>query len=263
MALSTIIPRSEDRPLLRVGGAMTVFGALTAALGNVLHPRSTTYYDDPAAWLDHNAHSSIWFGSHVLILLGTIALVAAMVTLSRSLAGTRGDGIGQLALVNAVIGTIVMIVLLVIDGLVVAELNDVWAAHSEHSADAVLSGTILYYTIFNLLYVSMITLFGLAPILYGASMLLSGTFSRWFGWVGVVVGSAVVGGALLSMVDIGRKVLDAKVWPITSTLVVVWFMTIGIQLWRRASASPSVDVGANGTYPGARPTDGVPVLTGS
>lgn len=260
MATSTAMIRSEDRPLLRVGGAMTVVGALTAALGNVLHPRSTTYYDDPAAWLDHNAHSSVWFGSHVLILLGTIALVAAMVTLTRYLGGTRGDGIGQLALVNAIIGTIVMVVLLVIDGLVVAELKDVWVAHAEHSPDAVLSGTILYYTVFNLLYVSMITLFGLAPVLYGVSMLLSGTFSRWFGWFGVVVGSTVVGGALLSMVDINRKVLDAQVWPITSTLVVTWFMAIGIQLWRRAGSSPVVgDLGANGTH---RP-DAVPVLTAS
>jgi hypothetical protein len=58
MATSTAIPRSEDRPLLRVGGAMTVFGGLTAALGNVLHPRSTTYYDDPAAWLGSTPSSA-------------------------------------------------------------------------------------------------------------------------------------------------------------------------------------------------------------
>jgi hypothetical protein len=265
MATSTAIPRSEDRPLLRVGGAMTVFGGLTAALGNVLHPRSTTYYDDPAAWLDHNTESSVWFGSHVLILLGTIALVAAMVTLTRYLAGTRGDGIGQLALVNAVIGTIVMLVLLVIDGLVVAELQDVWVAHSEHSPDAVVSGTILYYTVFNLLYVSMMTLFGLAPIFFGVAMLLSRTYSRRFSWVGIVVGSSVFVGALLSMVDVNRKVLDAQVWPVTSTIIVFWFMAIGIKMLRRATASPvspgPATSGQVGTQADALPRDLVTPMT--
>ena len=259
MATSTAVtppPRSEDRALLRVGGAMSVVAASTAALGNVLHPRSTTYYDDPTAWLDHNTDSSVWFGSHVLILLGTILLVGTMVTLSRSLAGTRGHGIGQLALANALIGTIVMLVLLVIDGLVVSELSDVWGAHSTHSEDAVLTGTILYYTVFNLLYVSMLTLFGLAPIFYGVATLLSGTFSRWFGRAAIVVGTTVVGGALLSMVDIGRKALDAKVWPITSTLVVVWFLAAGVQLWRRAGSRP--EVGSD-----VRPHDRGPALTGS
>jgi hypothetical protein len=213
---------------------MTVIATVLASLGNVLHPRSTSYYDDPVAWLDHNTDSSIWFTSHVLILLGSIALVGAMVTLARVLAGTRGHGIGHLALANALIGTTVMLVLLVIDGLVVNELSDVWIAHSSHSADAVLSGTILYYTIFNLLYVSMMTLFGLAPVFYGVAMLLSGTFARWFSGVGIVVGSTVVVSAILSMLDVNRKVFDAQVWPVTSTLVVLWFLAIGIQFWRRA-----------------------------
>ena len=233
---TTEAPPPADRALLRTGGAMAVLATGLAFLGNVLHPRSTGYYDDPVAWLDHNTDNSVWFTSHVLILVGTTLLVGAFVALTRSLAGTRGYGIGQLGLVNALIGTIVMLVLLVIDGLVVSELSDIWVAHGTHSDDAVLSGTILYYTIFNLLYVSMMTLFGLAPIFYGAAMLLSRTFARWFGWAGIVVGTAAVSGALLSMVDINRKALDATVWPVTSSLVVFWFFGTGLQLWRRAAA---------------------------
>ena len=225
-----------DRTLLKTGGAMAVLATGLAFLGNVLHPRSTGYYDDPVAWLDHNTDSSIWFASHVLILVGSILLVGAFVALTRSLAGTRGYGLGHLALANALIGTIVMLVLLVIDGLVVSELSDVWVAHGAHSDDAVLSGTILYYTIFNLLYVSMMTLFGLAPIFYGAAMLVSRTFPRWFGRAGIALGSAAVAGALLSMVDVNRKALDATVWPVTSSLVVFWFLGTGILLWRRAAA---------------------------
>lgn len=234
---ATTDPRPPgDRALLRTGGAMAVLATGLAFLGNVLHPRSTGYYDDPVAWLDHNTDSSIWFASHVLILVGSILLVGAFVALTRSLAGTRGDGLGHLALANALIGTIVMLVLLVIDGLVVSELSDVWVAHGAHSDDAVLSGTILYYTIFNLLYLSMMTLFGLAPIFYGAAMLVSRTFARWFGWAGIALGSAAVTGALLSMLDVNRKALDATVWPVTSSLVVFWFLGTGIQLWRRATA---------------------------
>jgi hypothetical protein len=47
------------------------------------------------------------------------------------------------------------------------------------------------------------------------------------------LGSAVVVSALLSMVDIQRKVLDATVWPVTSSTFVIWFLVIGVLLWRR------------------------------
>jgi len=216
---------------------MAVVATVIAFVGNVMHPRSTSYYDDPVAWLDHNTHSSIWFASHVLILLGSIVLIGAFVALTRSLVGSRGYGISHLALANALIGTTLMLVLLVIDGLVVPELSDVWVAHSSHTEEAVLSGTILYYTIFNLLYVSMLTLFGLAPIFYGIATLLSGTFARWFSWAGIAFGSSVVVSALLSMLDVNRKALDATVWPVTSSLVVFWFLGTGILLWRRATTS--------------------------
>jgi hypothetical protein len=96
----------------------------------------------------------------------------------------------------------------------------------------------------------MLTMFGLAPILYGVAMLVSGTFRRWFSWMGIIVGSTVVGGALLSMVDINRKVLDARVWAVTSSLVVIWFFAIGIRLWRQAGAV-------------AAETDRAPALVGS
>jgi hypothetical protein len=228
--------QARDPTLLKVGGVMTVLGTVMAALGNVMHPRSTGYYDDPVAWLDHNTESSIWFGSHVLILLGTIVLIGPMVVLARSLAGTRGHGLGYIALANAIVGMTVMTVLLAIDGLVVAELSDVWVAHASHSADSVLTATILYYTIFNLLYVSMITFFGLAPIFYGFALLVSRTFPRWFNWIGIAVGTSVVINAVLSMVDVNREFLDAKVWAVTSTLVVFWFFAIGIMLWRSVSS---------------------------
>lgn len=239
MAMQTIdAPRVRahvgDDVLYRVGGAMAVVGSVVAFVGNVLHPRSTDYYDDPVAWLDHNTESSVWFGSHVLILVGSIVLVGGFVALARALAGTRGEGVGQLALANALIGTTLIVITLVIDGLVVPELSDVWHAHETPTQEAALTGTILYYTIFNLLYVFMITLFGLAPIFYGVAMLLSGSFARWFGWLGILFGSTVVVSALLSMVDVSRKVLDATVWPVTATLVVAWFLAIGVQLWRRA-----------------------------
>jgi hypothetical protein len=242
MAMQTIDvlrPRAHvgDDVLYKVGGAMAVVGSVIAFVGNVLHPRSTGYYDNPVAWLDHNTESGVWFGSHVLILVGSIVLVGGFVALARALSGTRGEGIAQLGLANALIGTTLIVVCLVIDGLVVPELSDVWHAHATPTPDATLTATILYYTIFNLLYVFMITLFGLTPIFFGAAILLSGAFTRLFGWMGIVFGSAVVVSALLSMVDISRKVLDASVWPVTATLVVAWFLTTGVHLWRKAEVA--------------------------
>jgi hypothetical protein len=227
---------SSDRWLLKVGGGMAVGGGVLEFLGNVLHPRSTGYYDDPVAWLDHNVDSDIWFPSHMLILLGSMIVIGGFVALSRSLAGTDGQGVANLALASALVGSTLLVVTLVIDGLVVPELEGVWTADSASSADAVLSGTILYYTIFNFLYAFMITLFGLAPILYGVAMLLGKVYARWMGWVGIAAGSAVIVSALLSMVDVQRKTLDASIWPVTSSTIVAWFVVLGVLMWRRASA---------------------------
>lgn len=227
--------RLGDAPLLMVGGAMAVVGGLTSLVGNVLHPRSTDYYDDPVAWLDHNTDSDIWFPSHLLILVGSIIFVGGFVALSRSLVGTRGHGIGNLGLANALIGTALIVVCLVIDGPVVHELADVWSAEGDPSPDSVLTGTILYYTIFNFLYAFQMTLFGLAPIFYGIATLLTGRYARWFSWIGIVAGATVFVSAVLSMVDVNRKTLDASVWPVTATVVVLWFATIGGLLWRRGA----------------------------
>jgi hypothetical protein len=226
-----------DRPLFRVGGAMAIGGALSAFVGNALHPRSTGYYGDPVAWLDHNTQSDIWFPSHLLILLGQVALVGGFVALSRSLAGTPGHGLATLGLANAQIGTALILVTLAIDGLVVAQLDGIWPVQGEPSGDAVLAGSILYHTVFSLLYVFQITLFGLAPVFYGTGMLLSGTYPRWFGYAGVLIGSVIVATALLSMFGVATEFLDAVVWTITASLWVAWFLISGMLLWRRPSVS--------------------------
>jgi hypothetical protein len=223
-----------DRPLFRAGGAMAIGGAVVAFVGNALHPRSTVYYGDPVAWLDHNTVSDVWFPAHLLILLGQIALVGGFVALSRSLAGTRGHGIATLALANAQIGTALILVTLAIDGLAVPQLDGIWPVGEAPSAEAVLAGSIMYHTIFGLLYVFMITLFGLAPVFYGIAMLLGGGYPRWFGYAAVLIGSAVIGTALLSMFGVATEFLDAVVWTVTASLVVIWFLIGGVMLWRRA-----------------------------
>lgn len=228
----------DDRPLFRLGGAMAVGGAVVAFVGNALHPRSTEYYGDPVAWLNHQTQMSIWFLSHVLILLGMIALVGGFVALSRSLAGTRGYGIGQLALANAVIGSALIIVTLVIDGLVVAQLAHLWKVTEAPSPDDSLTVSILYYTIFNLLYAFMITLFGLAPIFYGIAMLLSKLYASWFSYAGVLIGSSTVITGMLSMCGIASEFLDAVVWSVEASLFVIWFLIIGVLLWRRGADVP-------------------------
>jgi hypothetical protein len=235
-APANIVVDSDDRPLFRLGGAMAVGGALTAFVGNALHPRSTEYYGDPVAWLNHNTpDGTIWLPAHVLILAGQIVLIGGFVALSRSLAGTRGYGIGNLALANALIGTALILVTLAIDGLTVAQLSDVWEATGTPSQDAVLAGSILYHTIFSTFYVFQILLFGLTPIFYSIAMRLSERYASWLTWPGVLIGSSVVVTAFLSMFGVASEFLDAIVWSVQASLFVLWLALIGTQLWRRAS----------------------------
>ncbi|HZD71597.1 MAG TPA: hypothetical protein VFA45_22620 [Actinomycetes bacterium] len=225
---------TDDRPLYRLGGAMAIGGALLEFVGNALHPRSVSYYGDPVAWLNNATRSSQWFPSHVLILLGSILLIGGLVALSRSLTGTRGHGIGQVALANALIGSSLILVTLAIDGLTVAELDQAWRVGPAPSPEALLAGSILYHTIFSLLYVFELTLFGLAPILYGVAILLSKAYATWLGWVGMLIGSSVVLTALLSMIGVATEFIDAVVWSVVASLFVLWVLVMGVLLWRKS-----------------------------
>lgn len=225
---------TDGQLVFRVGGAMAVGGAAMAFIGNALHPRSTDYYGDPVAWMNHNTVSDIWFPSHLLILLGEIALIGGYVALNRSLAGTRGHGFGQLAFANALVGTALIIVTLAIDGFMVPQLQDLWQVTTSPSPDAALAAGIVYHTIFSLLYVFQITLFGLVPIFYGLGMLFSRTYPTWLGWAAVVLGSSAVVTALLSMSGVATEFLDAVVWTFVAALVVLWFLASGVILWRRS-----------------------------
>lgn len=229
---------SDDRPLYRLGGAMAIGGALLEFVGNALHPRSADYYGDPAAWLDNATQSSVWFPSHVLILLGAILLIGGLVALSRSLTGGRGYGLGQLALANALIGSTLIIVTAAIDGLAVAKLDEVWNAGSAPSPDARLVASILYHTVFSLLYAFEITLFGLAPIFYRVAILLGGTYAAWLGWAGILIGASVVLSAVLAMFGVATEFLDAYVWTVVASLFVLWVLLMGVSLWRKAQRLP-------------------------
>jgi hypothetical protein len=224
-----------DRTLLRVGGAMAVVGVIMGLTGNVLHPRSTGYYGDPVAWLNHNTDIDIWFPSHALLLLSSIVLVGGFVAFTRSLAGTGGYGLASVALAFAVMGSAVYGVTVAIDGLTVPQLADAWTVSDSPSPDAVLAGSIMYHTIFSLLYVSMIPLFGLAPVFYGLAFLRGGVFSGHVGRAGVLFGSSVVVAGLLSMFGIATEFIDAVIWPVVASLVNFWNLLLGVLLWRRTS----------------------------
>ncbi len=194
---------TDDRLLSTLGGAMAIGGALMEFVGNALHPRSTDYYGNPAAWLDNATQSAVWFPSHALILLGAILLIGGFVGLSRSLVGRPGHGVGQLGLANALVGLTLIIVTAAIDGLAVAKLDEVWN-------------------------------FGLAPIFFGVAILLGKTYAAWLGWAGILIGSSVVLNALLAMFGVATEFLDAYVWTVVASLFVIWVFAIGLLLWRRA-----------------------------
>lgn len=223
-----------DRTVLRVGGAMAVVGVIMGLTGNVMHPRSTGYYGDPVAWLNHNTDIDVWFPSHVLLLLSSIVLVGGFVAFTRSVAGTGGYGLANVALAFAVMGSAVYGVTVAIDGLTVPQLADAWTVSDSPSPDAVLAGSIMYHTIFSLLYVSMIPLFGLAPVFYGVAFQRAGVFSSHVGRAGVLFGSSVIVAGLLSMFGVATEFIDAVVWPVVASLVNFWNLVLGVLLWRRA-----------------------------
>ncbi len=74
-------------------------------------------------------------------------------------------------------------------------------------------------------------------ILYGLAILTDDVYPRWLGWVAVIggVASVLVGlnQAYRGLSDLTTNIL----YPIVSTVLILWFLVMGVVLWRRAGAA--------------------------
>jgi hypothetical protein len=131
-------------------------------------------------------------------MLAILLWLVAFVALARSFGASGEDSatsslIGWLAVASLTVGAAVSFLHFSIDGYVLTELADRWAAAPPaEREEAVQMGEIVQTLLRQPLFVDeLLFLFGLPFALTGLGIALVREYSAWFGWVGCVVGAAM------------------------------------------------------------------------
>ena len=175
-------------------------------------------------------------GTHVVIYAGILLLVGCLLALHRSITGEPGAALARLGFTAAMMGASIMSVSVVFEASFATKvLVDSWATAADKAipfavAEAVLllSGSIFFwgFAIYG----------GVAPILYGLAIALTGLYPKWLGWVAVIGG---VGGVLIQIVQFSQGVsqVTSGVYVASFLVVNLWLVVMGVLMWRKAGAA--------------------------
>jgi hypothetical protein len=225
----------EERSVAKVGAGAAMVGAVVGVVFNLLHPRPE-HIDSTISELEMVRDSGIWVFDHYMLGLSLALGLLGAIAISRSYAEESARSWGRYALVAQIIGTAIGFVTISIDGAIMGEVVDEWAAAGggtntpEFVTAAAVSNVALG------LFTALIgSLFGLAATLFGLAGLNSNTYPRWLGALALVGG--VLGFTAGSVQYLGGiSTLSATVLFLPASLAfTIWLFVSGWYLWSRTS----------------------------
>ena len=115
------------------------------------------------------------------------------------------------------------------------ELADAWAAAADNEVPLAVAEAALLVS-FDIGSWGNLVFYGVAPILYGLAIALTGLYPKWLGWVAVIGG---VGGVLIQIVQFSQGVsqVTASVYVAFFLVVTLWLLVMGVLMWRKAGAA--------------------------
>ncbi len=227
-----------DRSTLRIGSAGAIVGGVLALVTNLLHPRLTEFGDDYVpAELRSVADSDAWISIHLGLLVAVLLIAAGLYVASRTLTDQGVDGLRRLAVGSLLVGTAAAVLTVLVDGYATKAVADAWAAAQ---SDATLAAGTAVAEIAWALFMGMILVFlGTTPVLLGWAVARSRVYPAAFGWPVVVLGLLSVAASVMGVLD-GPSATFIVLFTISSGLLTIWVIGIGIVLWRRvADAVPA------------------------
>ena len=228
----------QERTLLQIGAVSLIVGFVLTIVHVALIVVDAPLSDpgDTEAFLQSIVDSSIWAGIHVLVLVPFLLGVGGLLALYRSITGEPGAALAQLGFAAALMGgAISSVSVAILGGSAMKELADAWAAAADKEVPfAVAEATILVS--FDIGSWGNLIFYGVAPILYGLAIALTGLYPKWLGWVAVVGG---VGGVLIQMVQFSQGVsqVTSTVYVASFLVVTLWLVVMGVLMWRKAGTA--------------------------
>jgi hypothetical protein len=224
----------DDRTLFRLGSWAAIIGGVVAIVTNILHPRPENFDDPIAEQLRLLAESDSWVAIHLGLLAGFLLIVFGLFALARSMKGGPGEGIARVALGSLLISTPVAVFGLMLETYTMPAISD---AGGGAAATAVGH---LGWAAF--MYVATLAL-GVTPVLFGLAITRDGGYPAWLGWVAFLFGLVSIGAGVTGLLD-GDSSGFQLVFAISSGILTLWVIAVGVLLGRRAAGPVTVPEGA-------------------
>lgn len=220
--------------LFRIGGAAAIFGSLFAAVGNILHP--VTPRHDPEGVARVIAQSEQWTLIHLIIIFGTILMLAGMIAIRHSIEGGLPEALARLGVYAGTIGVTVGVITVILDGVAAKQLADQWAIAPESEKQIALAMVSVNETMnFALAGLFNMSFAGVPFILLGLAVALSHIFPRWLGWTATFAGVGSIGAALIQAFTGEPTMASLILTLIGPTVISLWLLVMGILLVRNTS----------------------------
>jgi hypothetical protein len=229
--------REERRWLVAVGAAGAIAGALLAGVGNLLHP--VTPRDGDVGVAQVIAQSDAWTSIHLVIIAGVLAMLAGLIGLRHALPTTGFVGaMTRFGVAAAVIGTVIGMATLILDGVAAKQLADTWAAAPPDEQRVALRIVAANETMnFALAGMFNATFAGFPFIAFGLAVARSHVFPRWLGWVAIVAGLGSVLAGLVQALTGSPTVASLVLTIIGPTVIALWMLVVGVLMGRQSARS--------------------------
>jgi len=223
---------------MRIGSVGVVLGAVTAGIGNLLHP--VTPRNDPGGVVTVIAHSQHWTLIHMVIIFGVILMLAGLLGIRHSITTLGLTGaLTRLGMWAATIGTTIGLITVVLDGVAAKQLANQWAAAADPSRQVALGLVSANETVnFALAGMFNLSFAGVPFILFGLAVARSGSYPRWLVWVAYAAGVGSVGAGLVQAFTGEPTTTSLILTIIGPTVICLWLLVMGTLLWRRARFEP-------------------------
>ena len=228
---------NEDFRVFRIGGMAAIVGSLLGMVGNLMHP--VTPIGNPKGVARVIAESGIWVPVHLAIVLGIVLMLGGLLALRHSIRDGLAGALARFALIAAVAGAAIGLVLVILDGVAARQLAQEWAAAAPEGRELAL-GLVQTNETINFALASLFNVVFAAAtfILYGLAVAVGDAYPRWLGWVAVGAGVLSVGAGAIQA-SIGEPTDATRVLTIIGpTVITLWLLVMGMLLLRKARETP-------------------------
>ncbi|MBI3759762.1 MAG: hypothetical protein HY269_08425 [Deltaproteobacteria bacterium] len=215
----------------RILSIAAISGALLLFIGTWLHPMQADPNNALAAFTEYAADSH-WILSHLMQLAGVALMATALVLLSRLMTGGFADAIAFVGAAGATASLAVAAALQAVDGIALKALVYAWASAPATEKKMLFCAAFAVRQIEIGLAAMTAVLLGVTASIYGIALLKDSRFPKWLGVPAIVGGvpTAIAGGAIAYT---GFSDLSMNLDLPSTTLLLLWMISVGVYLWRR------------------------------